>query len=36
MENCTSYHFSDVTKFKDFDFGNMLLDAKIIRKYFDL
>ena len=36
IENSTCYYFDDIIKIEDFDFGNILLDEKSIRKYFGL
>ena len=34
--NYSSYQFDDIIKIEDFDFNNILLDNKIIQKYFYL
>ena len=35
IKNCTYYHSDDIMKVGDFDFDKVLLDKKIIWKYFD-
>ena len=34
LKSCTCYYFDDIIKFEDFDFGNILLDEKLYKKYF--
>ena len=35
-KNHTCYYFDDIMKVRDIDFGNILLEVKIYKKYFNL
>ena len=35
IKNRTCYYFNDIIKIEDIDFDKILIDEKIIRKYFD-
>ena len=36
IKNHACYHFSDIIRFEDFGFDNILIDEKSCKKYFGL